>query len=87
MLTKSQNIVLAFGALLYLLSATLILFQAYAIDLYLIFGFIGFLIILQLMGPAMVRPKWRARTDNVIIIGLFFFMALVLIKLINLMSA
>jgi hypothetical protein len=87
MLTKSQNIVIAFGALLYLLSVTLILFHVYAIDLYLIFGFVGFLILLQLLGPAMARPKWRAKTDNVIMIGLFLFMALVLIKLINLMSS
>jgi hypothetical protein len=87
MLTRSQKTVIAFGGLLYLISVMLILFQSYATDVYFIFSIIGFLVIVQLTGPAMTRPKWRARTDHVIMVGFLLFLALVVLKLINIISA
>lgn len=86
MLTRSQKIVIAFGGLLYLLTVMLILFHSFTLELYFVSGLIGFLIIVQLLGPTMTRPKWRSRAEKVIMIGLFLFVALVLIKLANLMT-
>lgn len=86
LLTKSQRIVVIFGAYALLVLALLAVFDFLSVEYYFVLCLIGFLIIAQLSGPFVPRPRWRTRVNIVLLIGVLIFMLLVVSKVFEILK-
>lgn len=58
----------------------LVLFQAVTMEYYIIIFLIGFIIIAELFSSFKSWPKWKINLNIMLIIGMLFFIAIVLEK-------
>ena len=82
MLTKSQRIVVIFGAWAFLALAVLALLDSLSNEFFFVLCLIGFLVIVELSGPFASRPRWRSRVNIVILLGVILF-CLIVAKKVN----
>lgn len=86
MFTKSQRIVVIFGAWVFLALAILTFFPPLSYEYFFVLCLIGFLIIVELSGPFASRPKWRSRVNVVILIGVIIFSLIVAGKVLGILG-
>ena len=77
MLTKSQRIVVIFGAWAFSALALLAVFGSLTFEYFFVLCLIGFLVIVELSGPFASRPRWRSRVNLVILLGVAVFALIV----------
>jgi hypothetical protein len=86
LLTKSQRIVVIFGAWAFLTLAILAVFQSLSIEYFFVLCLIGFLVIVELSGPFASRPRWRSRVNVVILLGVVMFSLIVVKKVLDILE-
>ncbi|OPY26721.1 MAG: hypothetical protein A4E28_02347 [Methanocella sp. PtaU1.Bin125] len=88
MLTKSQRIVVIFGAWAFLALAALAVFGLGrdVFEYYFVLCLIGFLVIVELAGPFASRPRWRSRVNVVILAGVAVFAVIVINKVLAILG-
>jgi hypothetical protein len=86
LLTKSQRIVVIFGAWAFLALAVLAVFQSLSFEYFFVLCLIGFLVIVELSGPFASRPRWRSRVNVVILLGVILFSLVVVIKVLDILG-
>jgi 4-amino-4-deoxy-L-arabinose transferase-like glycosyltransferase len=86
LLTKSQRIVVTFGAWVFLALAILTVFQSLSFEYIFVLCLIGFLVIVELSGPFASRPRWRSRVNVVILLGVIVFSLIVLEKVLDILG-
>lgn len=86
MLTKSQKLVYIFGGWMFVVLSLLVLFGSINYEYFFVLCLIGFLIIVELSGPFMVKPAWRSRVNIVIAIGVVIFAFIVLKKVVDIIG-
>jgi hypothetical protein len=86
LLTKSQGIVVIFGAWAFLALAVLAVSTSLSFEYFFVLCLIGFLVIVELSGPFASRPRWRSRVNLVILIGVLVFSLVVAIKVIDILG-
>ena len=84
-MTKAQRIVMIFGGLAVLLLAALLVFNVLSLELYFMLCLISFLVIAQMSGPFISRPRWRSRINTVIVVGIVVFVLIVLGKVLDIL--
>jgi 4-amino-4-deoxy-L-arabinose transferase-like glycosyltransferase len=77
LLTKSQRIVVIFGAWAFFALALLAVFGSLTFEYFFVLCLIGFLVIVELSGPFASRPRWRSRVNVVILLGVVVFALIV----------
>ncbi|MGA9141418.1 MAG: hypothetical protein WBZ29_14420 [Methanocella sp.] len=80
MITKGQRMVLIFGGWVFLVLQIMALFQSINLEYYFMLCLTGLFIIVELSGPYIAKPRWRARIDATLAIGALIFGALVINK-------
>jgi len=80
MLTKNDRIVVAFGAWAFLVLAVLTAFQNLSLEFYFAMIYIGLIIIVEAMGPYLVRPRWRVCLGMLVLAGSALFFVFLVIK-------
>lgn len=86
MLTKSQRLIVSFGGWIIVVLALLVMLQSLSYDSFFALCLIGFLIIVELSGPFITKPKWRARVNLIIAAGVIVFVFIVLTKVLEIMA-
>jgi hypothetical protein len=86
LLTKSQRIVIIFGAWTFLALAVLAVFQSLSFEYFFVLCLIGFLVIVELSGPFASRPRWRSRVNVVILLGVIMFSLVVVKKVLDILG-
>ena len=86
MLTKSQRIVVIFGAYAFLALAILAIFSSLSYEYFFVLCLIGFLVIVELSGPFGARPRWRSRVNAVILAGVVVFALIVVMKVLGILG-
>ena len=86
LLTKSQRIVVIFGAWAFLALAALAVFNSLSLEYFFVLCLIGFLVIVELSGPFAARPAWRSRVNAVILLGVVVFGLIVASKVLNILN-
>jgi hypothetical protein len=87
MLTRGQKVAISAWICCVAALAFLILFQAVSAEYFLILSLISFLIISELYGPFLSRPKWKTGLNIVLIIGVLLFMVIVVEKVLLLLNS
>ena len=85
--TKNLTIVYVFGACMALLFLILQVLGRFDYEFFYVLGFIIFLLLLQLLGPTTVTPRWKKRADIVIILGLIIFSVIIFDKVYLIITA
>jgi hypothetical protein len=86
MLVKSQKIVVAFGAWAIAMLALLTLFNCLNYEYLFMLDLIGLLVIVQFLGPYIMKPKWRSRLNVFMIVGVAAFALLIFNKALHALS-
>ncbi len=86
MLTKSQRIVVIFGAWAFLALAVLAVIGSLDFEYFFVLCLIGFLVIVELSGPFASRPRWRSRLYAVILLGVVVFALIVVNKVLGIIG-
>lgn len=86
MMTKSQTLVIAFVGWVLVVLALLVLFQSLSAEYFFVLCLIGFLIIIELSGPFMTKPRWRSRVNIIIAIGVVIFAVIVFNKIMEIIG-
>lgn len=86
LLTKSQRIVVIFGAWAFLALAVLAVFGSLSFEYFFVLCLIGFLVIVELSGPFASRPRWRSRVNAVILLGVVVFTLIVVKKVLDILG-
>jgi hypothetical protein len=86
LLTKSQRIVVIFGAWAFLVLAILTVFNSLSLEYFFVLCLIGFLVIVELSGPFASRPRWRSRVNLIILIGAAVFCLIVVGKVFDILG-
>lgn len=86
MLTKSERIVITFGAWAFLALAVLAVFGSLSFEYFFVLCLIGFLVIVELSGPFASRPRWRSRVNVVILLGVAVFALIVVQKVLDILG-
>ncbi len=73
MMFKGQKIAVALGTWALLVLALLVLFDSLDYAFYYVIAFLGFLFMVGLAGPYIVRPRWKSRLDYVSLAGTLVF--------------
>jgi hypothetical protein len=84
--TKSQRIVVIFGAWTFLALAVLAVFGSLSYEYFFVLCLIGFLVIVELSGPFASRPRWRSRVNVVILVGVILFAMIVVKKVLDILN-
>jgi hypothetical protein len=84
--TKAQRIVMTFGGWAFFVLATLLIFNVLSLEFYFMLCLIGFLVIVQMSGPFISRPKWRSRVNWVIVASIFLFLVIVIGKVLDILQ-
>jgi hypothetical protein len=80
MLTRSQKLVIRFGAWALIVQAVLTLFGVLDYQLLFLLDLMGLAIIIELTGPYLIRPLWKSRLNIVLFAGMLVFIIIVLKK-------
>jgi hypothetical protein len=76
---------MTFGGLAVLLLAALLIFNVLSLELYFMLCLISFLVIAQMSGPFISRPRWRSRINIVIIVSIAVFVLIVISKVLDIL--
>jgi len=71
---------------MFVVLSLLVLFGSINYEYFFVLCLIGFLIIVELSGPFMVKPAWRSRVNIVIAIGVVIFAFIVLKKVVDIIG-
>jgi hypothetical protein len=77
--------VMTFGGLAVFLLAVLLLFNILSLEIYFMLCLISFLVIVQMSGPFISRPRWRSRVNVVIAISIVGFVLIVMGKVLDIL--
>lgn len=80
MFTKSQRLVIIYGAWVFGVLGLLALFQSISVDIFFGLCLFGLIIIVELSGPYTTKPGWRAHINKAIFIGMLGFIIIVMNK-------
>jgi hypothetical protein len=83
--TKAQRIVMIFGGMAVFLLAALLIFDVLSLELYFMLCLISFLVVAQMSGPFIARPRWRSRINLVIVVGIVVFFLIVVGKVLDIL--
>jgi len=86
MLTRSQRLTYLFGGWMFVVLSLLALFGSVSYEYFFVLCLIGFLVIVELSGPFIVRPAWRSRVNIVIFLGVLVFSLIVLEKVLAILG-
>jgi hypothetical protein len=81
MLTKSQSIVMIFGACMILILALLIQLQILDLEIFFVICFISFYILTELLSPFNSHPEWKAKINLINAVGIVIFILIIVKKL------
>lgn len=79
--TRNRKIVMEFAAWAFALLGAFAASRVVDASIFFNLGLIGFLVILGLSGPFMVKPRWRGRAGILIALGALIFLAIILQKI------
>jgi hypothetical protein len=80
---KKQLAVIVLGLWLMLIFFFMILIQNVDIEIFFVFGFIGFLVMLKLMEPNYIQPAYMRYFWYIIIVGIIIFCIIAIDKTIK----
>jgi hypothetical protein len=86
MLAKSQRLVIALSIWIFTVLALLIIFRSLSFEFFFILCLIGFLIIIELSGPFLVKPKWRSRVNIIVVLGVIVFAVIVFARVMEIIG-
>lgn len=86
MLVKSQKIVVAFGAWAIAMLALLTIFNSLNYEYLFVLDLLGLLVIVQFLGPYIMKPKWRSRLNVFLMAGVAIFALLIFNKTLHILS-
>jgi hypothetical protein len=86
MLVQSQKIVVVFGAWSIAAIALLALSDKMDYGLLYALDLLGLLIIVQILSPYMIKPRWRSTLNIAMMIGVAIFCLLVISKALDLLG-
>lgn len=86
MLAKSQRLVIALSIWIFTVLALLIFFKSLSFEFFFILCLIGFLIIIELSGPFLVKPKWRSRVNIIVVLGVIVFAVIVFVRVMGIIG-
>jgi hypothetical protein len=77
---------MTFGGWAFFVLATLLIFNVLSIEFYFMLCPIGFLVIAQMSGPFISRPKWRSRINLIMVVSVFTFLLIVIGKVLDILQ-
>lgn len=80
MLLRSQMILIAFGAWELITLMLLALLNNLSYEYVFVLDLLGLLVIVQLVSPYVIKPKWRSNLNIFLLVGVAIFSVLVLMK-------
>lgn len=83
---KSQKIVVAFGAWAIAMLALLTIFNSLNYEYLFVLDLLGLLVIVQFLGPYIMKPKWRSRLNVFLMAGVAIFALLIFNKTLHILS-
>jgi hypothetical protein len=83
---KKKIAAVALALWLILISVIMLLAELIDLGLFFIVGFIGFLVIVELMEPHYVKPGYQGYIQVLIAVGIVIFIALIVNKLLDLLG-
>jgi hypothetical protein len=83
---KKKIAVVAFALWLTIISVLMLLAERIDLALFFILAFIGFLIIVELMEPHYVKPRYQLYIHVLIAVGIVIFVAVIVNKLLDLLG-
>lgn len=83
---KSQKIVVAFGAWAIAMLALLTIFNSLNYEYLFVLDLLGMLVIVQFLGPYIMKPKWRSRLNVFLMAGVAIFALLIFNKTLHILS-
>jgi hypothetical protein len=86
MLAKSQRLVIALSIWIFTVLALLIFFKSLSFEFFFILCLIGFLIIIELSGHFLVKPKWRSRVNIIVVLGVIVFAVIVFARVLEIIG-
>jgi hypothetical protein len=72
--------VVAFGAWAFLVVAVLTAIQKLSLEWYFLLIYIGLIVIVEALGPYLVRPRWRVYLGMLVLAGSALFSVFLVIK-------
>ncbi|MHC1570461.1 MAG: hypothetical protein ACXQT3_04385 [Methermicoccaceae archaeon] len=78
MLTRQRRFVYTLSAWMFVVLALMCLTHAFDLTLFFILMLIGFLVLVELMSPYHVAPKWLKRLSWIVAAGVIVFMLIVI---------
>ena len=85
-MSKAQQIIITSGALAVVLMAVLLILDALSFELYFTLCLLSFLIVVQMIGSSVARPRWRSRLNVVALVGVLAFFLVVTNKVLNILG-
>lgn len=86
MLVKSQKIVVAFGAWAIAMLALLTIFNSLNYEYLFVLDLLGMLVIVQFLGPYIMKPKWRSRLNVFLMVGMAIFALIIFNKALHILT-
>lgn len=83
---KSQKIVVAFGAWAIAMLALLTIFNSLNYEYLFVLDLLGMLVIVQFLGPYIMKPKWRSRLNVFLMVGMAIFALIIFNKALHILS-
>jgi hypothetical protein len=83
---KKMIAVVALALWLSIISVLMILTERIDLALFFILGFIGFLVIVELMEPHYVNPRYHRYIQVLVVIGIVIFVVVIFNKLLDLLG-
>jgi hypothetical protein len=86
MLLRSQKIIVTFGAWELVSLALLAILNSLLYEYLFVLDLLGLLVIVQIMSPYMITPRWRSMLNIAMIVGVVIFALLVFNKALYLLG-
>lgn len=83
---KSQKIVVAFGAWAIAMLALLTIFNSLNYEYLFVLDLLGLLVIVQFLGPYIMKPKWRSRLNVFLMVGMAIFALIIFNKALHILT-
>jgi hypothetical protein len=80
---KKQLGAIALALWLCIIAVSMLLAERFDLSLFFVLGFIGFLVIVELMEPHYVKPRYLWYTRALIAVGIVIFVAVVVLKVLD----
>jgi hypothetical protein len=83
---KKQIAEIALGLWFIIIAVSMLLAERFDLALFFVLGFIGFLVIVELMEPHFVKPGYLWYTRSLIVVGIVLFGAIVAQKILDILG-